>query len=97
MSVKIASKSDNRSVKELKSARKMTIETLASQDPEAALQLGVRLMEEACNRIQNMVGQVDGEEIEEALRQCERFRAMNQEMIANGEQLGLGSEAQQML
>jgi len=73
------------------------VEALASQYPEAALQLGVRLMEQACNRIQNMVGQADREEIEEALRQCERFRIMNQEMFANGEQLGLGPGAQQML
>ena len=73
------------------------VEALASQDPEAAMQLGVHLMEQACNRIQNMVGQSDSDEIEEALQQCERFRAMNQEMVANGEQLGLGPAAQQML
>ena len=73
------------------------VEALASQNPEEALRLGVRLMEQACNRAQNMVGQADSEQIEEALQQCERFRAMNQEMIANCEQLGLGPEAQQML
>jgi hypothetical protein len=74
-----------------------TVIALAAQNPEGALQLGVRLMEQACNRIQNMVCQGDDTQIEEAFQQCERFAALNQEMIASSEQLGLRSEAQQML
>jgi hypothetical protein len=70
---------------------------LASQDPENALQMGVCLMEQACIRVQNLAGQAADEEISEALQQCERFAAMNQELIANGEQIGIGSEAQQRL
>jgi hypothetical protein len=54
-------------------------------------------MEQQRQRIQNMVGQAGGVEIEEALQQCARLQNMNQEMIANGEQLGLGIEAQQRL
>jgi hypothetical protein len=72
------------------------VEALASQDPEAALQLGVRLMEQARNRVQNMVSQSDNEQIDKALQQCERFQVMTQAMIANAEQLRLGPEAVQM-
>jgi hypothetical protein len=72
------------------------VETLASQDPEEALELNLRLTEQACNRLQNMVGQNNSEQIEEALRQCERFRAMSQEMVENAEDLGLSLEVQQM-
>jgi len=59
--------------------------------------LGVRLIEQACNRIQNMVGQADEEVIKEALQQCERLMFMNQEMIKNSEQIGLEPEEHQML
>jgi hypothetical protein len=72
------------------------VEALASQDPEEALELNLRLTEQACSRLQNMVGQNNSEQIEEALRQCERFRAMSQEMVENAEDLGLSLEVQQM-
>ncbi len=71
------------------------VQTLAGRNAEAAIELNLALMEQQRQRIQNMVGQADGSEIEEALQQCERIQNMNQEMIANCEQLG--AEAQQRL
>ncbi len=73
------------------------VQALAIQDPEKALRLNLSLMEQECYRIQNRLGQEDDGQIGEALQQYERLRAMNQEMIANAEQLGLGPEAQQMV
>jgi hypothetical protein len=72
------------------------VQALAIQDPEAALRLNICLMVQECNRLQNQVGQEDNGQIEDTLRQCERLRAMNQQMIADAEQLGLSPEAQQM-
>jgi hypothetical protein len=72
------------------------VRALASQDPEAALRLNLSLMVQECNRLQNQVGQEDNGPIEDALQQYARLRAMNQEMIANAEQLCLSPEAQQM-
>ncbi|MDD5037747.1 MAG: DUF5667 domain-containing protein [Dehalococcoidales bacterium] len=73
------------------------VEALVSQDPEAALKLNLSLMQQEWNRLQNRVGQEDNGQLGGALQQYERLRAMNQEMIANAEQLGLGPEAQQMV
>lgn len=73
------------------------VQALASQDPEAALQLNVSLMQQMCNQIQNMIGQGDDAPIQEALRYYESLRTRNQEMLANAEQFGLGSETQQMV
>ncbi len=86
-----------RTQEQAEECQEAAIRTLAGRNAEAAIELNLALMEQQRERIQNMVGQVDGEEIEEALQQCERFQNMNQEMIANGEQLGLGIEAQQRL
>jgi hypothetical protein len=72
------------------------VQALASQDPEAALRLNLSLMAQECSRLQNRVGQEDNGQIEDALQQYERLRAMNQEMIANAEQLRLSPEAQQI-
>ncbi len=70
---------------------------LAFQNPEAALNLNLKLMQNECNRIQNMVGQTEDNVVDEALLQYERFRAMNQGIIANDKQLGLGPAVQQMI
>lgn len=56
-----------------------TIAALSLLNPEGALQLGTQLMEQAANRLQNMAGQADSGQIEEALQQCERYRTMNQQ------------------
>ncbi len=73
-----------------------TVGALSSRNPEGALQLGTRLMEQATVRLQNMAGQADSEQIEEALQQCERYRAMNQQMVTDTPQQGVGTQTQQM-
>lgn len=73
-----------------------TVAALSSQNPEGALQLGTRLMEQAANRLQNMAGQADSGQIEEGLQQCERYQTMNQQMFANAQQQGVGTQTQQM-
>lgn len=73
-----------------------TVEALCSQDPEAAVRLNLRLMEQECNRIQNMTEQGNGEQANEALQQWERLRNMNQEMLSNPEQTGLSNETCEM-
>ena len=75
--------------------QEVAVRALAKQNAEGAIELNLTLMEQQRERLQNMSGQADSEEIEEALRQCERIQNMNQEMIANCEQLG--AEAQQRL
>jgi len=72
------------------------VQALASQNPEAALRLNLSLMAQECSRLQNRVGQEGNGQIEDVLQQYARLRAMNQEMIANAEQLRLSPESQQM-
>jgi hypothetical protein len=73
------------------------VRTLAGQDPEKALKLNLNLMEQECNRINNLAGQENGAQIEGPLQQYERLRVMNQELVANMEQLGKGPQARQMV
>jgi hypothetical protein len=86
-----------RTLEQAEACQETAIRTLAGRNAEAAIELNLALMEQQRQRIQNMVGQAGGVEIEEALQQCARLQNMNQEMIANVEQLGLGIEAQQRL
>jgi hypothetical protein len=73
------------------------IEILAGQDPEAALKLGVQLMNQECEGIRNRIGQIEDNEVEECLQEYERLRTMNQAMLAKAEQNGAGLPAQQMV
>ncbi len=86
-----------RTQEQAEECQETAVRTLAGRNAEAAIELNLALMEQQRERIQNMLGQTGGAELEEALQQCERLHNMNQEMIANGEQLGLGTEAQQRL
>jgi hypothetical protein len=73
------------------------VRALACQNAEEAIRLNLALMKQQRERIQDRVSQATGEEIEEALRQVERYQAMNREMMAESDELGLGPEACQML
>lgn len=86
-----------RTMEQAEECQETAVRTLAGHNAEAAIELNMVLMEQQREQIQNMVGQANSEEIAEALQQYERIQNMNQEMIANGEQLGLGLEAQQRL
>lgn len=73
------------------------IRTLAGKSPEEAIRLNLALMEQQCIRMNNCLVQEVGEEAGEALRQYERLRLMNNEIIKAAEQMGIGPEAEQMV